>query len=286
MSASCAFGRYGLVVALCLSLYAGGCSKKGSHQTAQTPSTLIGKSPGAMRVSGSSMPVASTSPANTTSLPSIECPLHKAGVDPQHLKPFADVEKYVAFLERPDRAAWQKPDEIVRALRLAGDETIADVGAGSGYFTFRFAAALPRGHVVATDIEAEMIRHIHHKAMTEGITNVEPVLAPAGDPKVPATADIVFLCDVLHHVQDRRAWLGRLHEEMKAGARLVLVEFKEGDLPEGPPASLKIPLDQLLGLVRGSGFAFIREEKDLLPYQTFLVFRKGGDWESNAWARP
>lgn len=274
MSAFCTFHRYAVRVVLCLSLCVSGCSKKASDQAAKAPSNVAAAAPGEVAAPGLSMPPASARTGSGAGLPPIECPLHKAGVDPQHLKPFEDVEKYVAFLERPDRAAWQKPDEIVRALGLAGDEVIADVGAGSGYFTFRFAAALPRGRVVAIDIEAEMIRHIHHKAMTEGITNVEPVLAPADDPQVPATADIVFLCDVLHHVQDRPAWLRRLHDQMKSGTRLVLVEFKEGDLPEGPPAALKIPRDQLLSLVRDSGFTLVREEKDLLPYQTFLVFRK------------
>jgi SAM-dependent methyltransferase len=274
MSVFCAFGRCGFVAALGFCLFTSGCSKKAPNQTAKIPSHVAVQSSGRTTVSGSSMQTASTSAAATPGLPPIECPLRKAGVDPQHLNPFEDVEKYVAFLERPDRAAWQKPDEIVRALQLAGDQTVADVGAGSGYFTFRFAAALPHGRVVAIDIEPEMIRHIHHKAVTEGITNVEPVLVTPDDPKVPATADIVFLCDVLHHVQDRPVWLGHLHDEMKSGARLVLVEFKDGDLPEGPPATLKIPLDQLLGLVRDSGFALVHEEKDLLPYQTFLVFRK------------
>lgn len=196
-------------------------------------------------------------------------------MDPQRFKPLADTEEYVAFLERPDRAIWQKPDDVVRALRLTGDETVADVGAESGYFSFRFAAALPRGNVVATDIEPEMIRYIRDKAAAEGVHNVEPVLAAADDPKVPATADIVFLCDILRRVSERSAWLLRLHDEMKADARLVVIEFKEGDLPEGPPTAMKIPRDELINLLRVAGFVPAGEEKDLLPYQLFLVFRKG-----------
>jgi len=264
--------RCAIAVALCLILV-GGCSKKATEKGAKAPSevgTLSSSSP----MTASLTKDGSGSGRDDSALPPIECPLRKAGVDPRHLKPFEDVQKYVAFLERPDRAAWQKPDDVVRALHLTGAEIVADVGAGSGYFTFRFAAALPEGRVVATDIEPEMVRHMHHKAVTEGIRNVEPVLAAADDPKVPAVADIVFVCDVLHHVSDRRAWLVRLHDQMKPGARLILVEFKEGDLPEGPPAALKIPRDEMLRLVHDSGFVLIGEEKDLLPYQTFLVFRK------------
>ena len=67
-------------------------------------------------------------------MPGIDCPLRKAGVDPSGLRPFAEVEKYIAFLDRPDRAAWQKPDEVVTSLALQGNETVFDLGAGSGYF--------------------------------------------------------------------------------------------------------------------------------------------------------
>jgi SAM-dependent methyltransferase len=265
--------RCASLATLCL-LLTSGCSKAPPESEAQVATQVAAFPSDGSTASNGTTKEAPVSQSVDLAVPTIDCPLRKAGVNPQHLKPFDDVQKYVAFLERPDRAAWQKPDEVVRALHLTGNEIVADVGAGSGYFTFRFAAALPQGRVVATDIEPEMTRYIHHKAMTEGIRNVEPVLASADDPKVPATADLVFVCDVLHHVQNRDAWLRRLHDQMKPDARLVLVEFKEGDLPEGPPAALKIPREEILRLLRDTGFVLIGEEKDLLPYQMFLVFRK------------
>jgi SAM-dependent methyltransferase len=255
-------------------LLASACSKQPPESATQVPAHVAALRSGQPTAFNHPTMEGPASQHGDSALPTIDCPLRKAGVDPQHLKPFADAQTYAAFLERPDRAAWQKPDEVVRALHLTGNEVLADVGAGSGYFTFRFAAALPQGRVVATDIEPEMIRYIHHKAITEGIRNVEPVLASADDPKVPATADIVFVCDVLHHVSDRAAWLKQLHAQMKAGAHLILVEFREGDLPEGPAAAVKIPREQMLRLVYAAGFTLIGEEKDLLPYQTFLVFCK------------
>ena len=208
-------------------------------------------------------------------LPGIDCPLRRAGVDPSQLRPFAEVEKYIAFLDRPDRAAWQRPDDVVTALGLQGDETVFDLGAGSGYFSFRLARAVPRGKVVAADLEPEMIRHIHHKATEEGVTNLVAVIIKADDPQVPSEADLVFVCDVLHHVQDRAGWLKKAVSEMKPGARFVLIEFKEGKLPEGPPESAKITRKQLLELVTQAGLALEAEKADLLPYQVFLVFRKG-----------
>ena len=190
------------------------------------------------------------------------------------MRPFEDVASYIAFLERPDRAAWQRPDDVVAALGLQGTENVFDLGAGSGYFAFRFAKALPSGRVIAADTEAEMVRHVHHKAMTEGVQNLEARLIQPADPSIPNDADIVFVCDVLHHVPDRPAWLSKIVTGMRSGARLVLIEFKEGDLPEGPPESVKIPREQLVDLVTKAGLVLVSERADLLPYQTFLVFRK------------
>ena len=204
----------------------------------------------------------------------IDCPLHAKGVHTGDLKPFAETEKYIEFLERPDRAEWQKPDAVIRALGLKGTETVADVGAGSGYFTFRLAKALPRGKVVATDIDPEMIRHIHHKVLTEKIPNVRVVLADPADPTVPGDADIVFISDVLHHVANRDAWLGRLSAETRPGTRLVVIEFREGQLPQGPPEALKIPKAEMIRLVRAAGFVLETDDSALLPYQTFLLFRR------------
>jgi len=218
--------------------------------------------------------IAAATPHHDPAHPPIDCPLRKAGIDPNGLKPFEDVEKYFAFLDRPDRVAWQKPDAVVAALELAGSETVVDLGAGSGYFTFRLAKALPTGKVIAIDIEPEMIRHIHHKVMADGIANVEPVLGQPDDPGIPAQADIVFVCDVLHHVPNREAWLGKLAAEMHQEAKLVLVEFKEGPLPEGPPEAMKLGRAKLLALATGAGLVLASEKPDLLPYQTFLVFSK------------
>jgi SAM-dependent methyltransferase len=204
----------------------------------------------------------------------IDCPLHGGGVDASKLRPFAETEKYIAFLERPDRAAWQKPDEVVRALRLRGGETVADVGAGSGYFTFRLARALPGGKVIATDIDPEMVRHVHHQVMSKRIRNVTAVLTGPDDPAIAREADVVFIADVLHHVANREPWLRRAYVEMKPGARLVVIEFKDGALPEGPPESLKIPKAELVSTIERAGFHLLRDEPELLPYQTFLTFEK------------
>jgi SAM-dependent methyltransferase len=213
-------------------------------------------------------------PMHAPGHPPIDCPLAKRGIHPSDLHPFKDTEKYIAFLERPDRDKWQKPDAIVAALGLAGSETVVDIGAGSGYFSFRLARALPRGTVIATDIQPEMVRHMHHKAMSEGIQNLRAVLGEAADPGVPPTADLVLVCDVLHHVPNQPVWLGKLASQMKTGARLALVEFKQGKLPQGPPERLKLSRAKQLKLAKDAGLVLDEEKPKLLPYQTFLIFRK------------
>ncbi len=240
---------------------------KESPKAAQQAPAVAASEPGAT-------PAVSGRHAHDPAHPPIDCPLREAGADHHGHRPFDDVKKYAAFLESPERAAWQKPDELVGFVGLKGDEVVADVGAGTGYFTFRFAKVLPRGKVIASDIEPEMVRHIHHKAMTEGIPNVQAVLGAPDDPRIPSTAGVVFVCDVLHHVQDQLGWLKKIHQEVGAGARLIVVEFKDGDLPQGPPKSMKIPSEQVTALATQAGFKKLTEDTKLLPYQYVLTFQK------------
>lgn len=258
-----------MIKRLTLMLLALGCGLGACRQ----PEKPASNQPAAATAAPAS-PGAASMPAHDPAHPPIDCPLRKLGIDPTHMRPFENVEEYIAFLDRPDRAIWQKPEEVVAAIGLEGAETVYDLGAGSGYFSFRLAKAVPYGKVVAADTEAEMIRHIHHRVLSEGVANLEVKLIQTSDPAVPADADVVFICDVLHHVADRAPWLAKVAGEMKPGARLVLVEFKEGNLPEGPPEAVKITRAQMIELVIKAGLAFDSERADLLPYQTFLVFKK------------
>lgn len=207
-------------------------------------------------------------------LPPIECPLHKAGIDPTKLKPFAEVEKYIQFLQRPDRAKWQKPDQVVKKLGLHGTETVVDLGAGSGYFTLWLSKAVPHGKVIAIDVQPEMVRHVHRKVITGEWPNVRAQLAQPDDPELPSDANVVFVCDVLMHVPNKSKWLKTVYSEMQRGARLVLIEFREGHLPQGPPEAVKVSKAEILRLCDEAGFRLMEDHSDLLPYQTFLVFVK------------
>ncbi len=270
------------LAAVALLVLVGSCRNKSPSSAVSTSQTRAANLAAPVSIPKAAQPPVLGSPPGTQAQahdpehPPIDCPLRKLGVDPLHLRPFDQVEKYIAFLEKPDRAIWQKPDEVVKTLGLKGTETLVDVGAGSGYFSFRFARALPRGKVIADDTEAEMIRHIYHRAMSEGIRNIEAKIIKPDDPAVSKDADLVFICDVLHHVPDRLAWLSRIASEMKPEARLALIEFKEGKLPQGPPESAKIPRPKLIALAAKAGLVFDRDAPLALPYQVFLLFHKPG----------
>ncbi len=211
---------------------------------------------------------------HASELPPIECPLRKQGINLHDLKPFKDVQKYIEFLERKDRELWQKPDIVINELSLKGTEKIADVGAGSGYFTFRLSKELPKGNVYAIDIEPEMIRHIHHNAISNNIRNIEAVFSTPDNPHIPEDVDLVFVCDVLHHVKNKGDWLKALFSQMKNDSKLVLIEFKEGNLPEGPPEDMKIPLEKMVSITTSAGFTKLKQKDELLPYQYYLEFKK------------
>jgi ubiquinone/menaquinone biosynthesis C-methylase UbiE len=183
----------------------------------------------------------------------------------QHHAP-ASAEEYMRVLEDPQRDSWQKPHEVMMALDLKPAETVADIGAGSGYFTRRFA--LHAGKVYAVDIDSKLLE----AALKDAPKNVEAVLAAPGDPKLPpASVDTIFFCDVLHHIADRAAYYPKLAKALRPGGRIVIVDFYKKPLPVGPPESMKISEDQMIGEMEAAGF---RKTKsfDFLPYQYFLVF--------------
>jgi len=226
-------------------------------------------------LSSFALPVSTQAQPAQPTLPPIECPLRCAGIDPAKLKPFEEVEQYIRFLERPDRAQWQKPDAVIQALGLQGNETVVDLGAGSGYFTFRLAQALPQGLVIPIDAEPEMVRHIHRKALTEHWANVRaPVATSPDNPGVPGGANLVFVCDVLLHVKQKADWLKAVSAPLRSGTRIVLIDFKAGPLPEGPPETLKVPKSRMIELCQAAGFRLREDRADLFPYQEFLVFAK------------
>jgi ubiquinone/menaquinone biosynthesis C-methylase UbiE len=186
-----------------------------------------------------------------------------------------DAAAYIAALEDPARDAWQKPHEVIDALRLREGEQVADIGAGSGYFALRFARHVgPSGRVYAVDISKEMLAHLEAQAKAASASNVRAVLAPPDDPLLPdASIDRVFFCDVWHHVDDQAGYLEKLKKALRPDGQVVMIDFHKRDLPVGPPASMKIAREDLVAQMQAHGFR-LATEHTFLPYQYFLVFTR------------
>ena len=183
-----------------------------------------------------------------------------------------DPKAYIAMLEDPKRDAYQKPHEVITVLDLKPGEVIADIGAGSGYFSFRFAHRVGRGRVYAVDISPDMILHMNRRVRDLGITNLTTVLAPPDDPLLAdASLDRVFICDTWHHVEKPGEYLAKLRKMLKPGGQLVMIDFQKRELPVGPPLEMKIAREDLVRQLETAGFQLLKEHT-FLPYQYFLVF--------------
>jgi len=185
----------------------------------------------------------------------------------QHHPPRSAGE-YARALENPERDAWQRPHEVITALALKPCETVADIGAGTGYFARRLARHA--GKVYAVDIDPKLLEMARKNAPA----NLETVLAEADDPKLPAGAiDTIFICNVLHHITGRDAYYAKLARALKPGGRIVNIDFHKKPLPVGPPESMKLSEDEVVREFEAAGFKLAREH-GFLPYQYFMEFRR------------
>jgi ubiquinone/menaquinone biosynthesis C-methylase UbiE len=185
----------------------------------------------------------------------------------------------IDWLLRADREATELPEKVLDSLEIAEGSTAADVGAGAGYFTFRLARRVgPRGKVIATDVQREMIGALRERIAEEAVTNVVPVLATEDDPGLPpGEVDLVLMVDVYHElarpVEVLRSIARSLRPpvEGRRRARLVLVEYR-GEDPSVPIKPLhRMTVDQARAEVEPAGFRWI-ETRDFLPHQHILVF--------------
>jgi ubiquinone/menaquinone biosynthesis C-methylase UbiE len=191
--------------------------------------------------------------------------------------PFDDVKQWVSVFDDPARDAWQKPKELVAALALTPGMTIADLGAGTGYFSRYLSRAVgDTGTVFAVDTEPNMVAHLRERAEQEQTANVIPVLASFDDPRLPRGAiDLVLIVDTFHHLDHRLEYLQRLGRALKPSGRVVIVDWQAKALPVGPPLEHKIARDQVVDEMHAAGYR-LADEPAVLPYQYVLVFTAGG----------
>jgi SAM-dependent methyltransferase len=182
---------------------------------------------------------------------------------------FEDAERRSKIFDDPARDAWQKPEEVLRALALPSDAAVADIGSGTGYFAVRLARAVPQGRVYGADLEPDMVRFLNERAAKERLPNLTSHGAAPDDPRLPAPVDLVLVVDTYHHIGDRARYFSRLRKALKPGARVAIIDFKP-DSPVGPRHG-RIAAAQVDAEMARAGFRPAASH-GFLPYQYFLVF--------------
>jgi arsenite methyltransferase len=180
---------------------------------------------------------------------------------------------YIAVLEDPARDAYQKPHEVVMSLGLKEGETIADIGAGSGYFAFRFAHHVGEtGRVYAVDINPDMIIYMNRRIRDMKVKNMVTVLAAPDDPLLmDGSIDRFFICETWHHIQNQTQYLTLMKKMLKPGGQVIVIDFQKRDLPVGPPDEMKVAREDVVRQFQAAGFQ-LEKENTFLPYQYFLIF--------------
>lgn len=196
--------------------------------------------------------------------------LAQHGSQPMHQR-FDDAERWSKVFDDPERDAWQKPDEVIRAFKLAPNAAVADIGSGTGYFAVRLARSLPGGRVFGADLEPNMVRFLNERAAREKLANLSSHIAAADDPRIPVPVDLALVVNTYHHIGQRQSYFSRLKKSLKPQGRIAIVDFKP-DSPVGPPKRHRIAANAVADEMTRAGYA-LDASPDFLPYQYLLIFR-------------
>lgn len=187
---------------------------------------------------------------------------------------FEKAEQWVSVFDDPERNAWQKPDEVVALMGLHPGHTVADIGAGTGYFLPHLSKAVGTGgSVVGVDIEADMVRHMRERAEREGLPNVRVRQGRPDDAALhPATMDRILIVNTWHHIPNRPAYARKLRDALRPRGRVYVVDYTL-DSPQGPPKAHRLPPERVIEELKAGGLdANLAEES--LPLQYVVVGQK------------
>ena len=179
-----------------------------------------------------------------------------------------------SWLERPKREQEERTDLLVKGLDLKPTDHVADIGAGSGYFSFRMARLLPKGKVYAVDISPQMIGIVRSKMAKEKVQNVEPIQSTITQTKLkPNSVDAALIVDAYHEFSHPLEMATSILESLKPGGKLVLIEYRMED-PSVPIKLLhKMTEKQAISEMKTAGFKW-EKTLTMLPQQHFMIFRK------------
>ena len=185
---------------------------------------------------------------------------------------FDDPERYAKSFDDPARDAWQMPARVIEALALKPGQKVADVGAGTGYFSVRLARAAAAPKVFAVDLEPKMVEHLTKRAAAEGLKNITAVQASTTSPNLPEPVDVVLIIDTYHHIGNRPAYFAALKSKLTPGGRIAIVDFRKGGGEGGPPDHFRFTPKQITGELAQAGYV-LDASHEFLPRQHYLVYR-------------
>lgn len=185
---------------------------------------------------------------------------------------FDDAAGWAKQFDAPERDAWQKPDDVVKALAPADNAVVVDLGAGTGYFAVRLARAVHNGRVIGVDVEEGMVRYLDERAAKEGLSNLKGHLTPTdrADFGEAGPVDLVLVVNTYHHIGNRVAYFAAVKEKLSPGGRLAIVDFRP-ESERGPPKELKLSDTAVVEELAAAGFV-LATRHDFLPDQYVLEF--------------
>lgn len=211
-------------------------------------------------------------PAAGTGSPGVEAPSKR---EPANVMPWEKAE----WLEREGRAEKEKPELVIQAMELRPGMTVAEIGAGTGFFSRRIARVVgPAGKVYAEDIQPQMLDLLKQNTAKEGLQNVIPVLGTETDPKLPAHGiDRVLLVDVYHEFQKPEPMLAAIRDCLAPGGTVILVEYRlEGDTASYINIKHRMSVEQVLSEWTAAGFTLVRRTEDLPSQHVFIFSARRG----------
>jgi len=191
-----------------------------------------------------------------------------------HMHSFSGAEHWARVFDDPERDAWQKPHQVIEALELKPDAEVADIGAGTGYFSVRLAHFVPRGRVYAVDIEPDMVKYLGDRARREGLKNLTAVAATSADARLPRRVDLILMVDTYHHLARREDYFRKLAQSLNHGGRVAIIDFN-AQSAMGPPPAERVSSARVIQEMAAAGFLLLGEHH-FLPDQYFLTFQPQG----------
>jgi cyclopropane fatty-acyl-phospholipid synthase-like methyltransferase len=186
---------------------------------------------------------------------------------------FSDAAKYAKSFDNPERAEWQKPDRVIALMAIEPGMTVADIGAGTGFFVPYLSRAVGgEGKVLALDVEPNMVEHVRARASEAGLDRVEARVVDPADPGLASgSVDRILIVNTWHHIDDRGAYAAKLREDLAPGGSIWVVDFDKTS-PKGPPAHHKLEPRDVIAELEAGGLEAMLVEEDL-PEQYVVVAR-------------